>query len=129
MINRSVGVRPGPTSGAGLTLITEQLSLGTMTSALLLREARKRAGLTQRQLAERLGVAQPQVARWESGRAAPSFERLKAVLAVCGLDVEISLAPRDEDTRRMLAVQATRTPDELIDELTALAALSDSPSA
>ena len=69
-----------------------------MTSALLLREARKRAGLTQRQLAERLGVAQPQVARWESGRAAPSFERLKAVLAVCGLDVEISLAPRDEDT-------------------------------
>ena len=109
-------------------MIAEQLSLEAMTSALLLREARKRAGLTQRQLAERLGVAQPQVARWESRRATPSFERLKAVLAVCGLDMEISLAPRDEDTRRMLAVQATRTPDELIDELTALAALTDSTS-
>ncbi len=42
--------------------------------------------------------------------------------------MEISLAPRDDHTRRMLAVQATRTPDELIDELAALAALSDSKS-
>jgi transcriptional regulator with XRE-family HTH domain len=95
-----------------------------VTSALHLREARKRAGLTQRQLAERLEVAQPRIARWESGRAAPSLERVKSVLAICGLDLIVSLAPRDEETRRMLTIQATRTPDELIDQIAGFAGVT-----
>ena len=32
-------------------------------------EARKKAGLTQKQLAERMGVSQPAVAKMESGRS------------------------------------------------------------
>lgn len=94
-----------------------------MVSALLLREARKRASLTQAQLAQRLGVPQSQIARWESGRAAPSFERLAIVVAACGLDVTFTLGARDEESRRMLALQRGRTSDELVEELTAWNAL------
>ena len=36
----------------------------------LIREARKRAGLTQRELAERAATTQSSVARWESGSTA-----------------------------------------------------------
>jgi transcriptional regulator with XRE-family HTH domain len=42
----------------------------------LIREARLRAGLTQRELATRAKTSQPAVARWESGDVVPSFERL-----------------------------------------------------
>ncbi len=37
----------------------------------LLREARQSARLTQRELADRLGVPQPAVARWEAGVREP----------------------------------------------------------
>jgi transcriptional regulator with XRE-family HTH domain len=103
--------------------ITNMLYLTPMVSALLIREARKRALLTQAQLAQRLGVPQPQIARWESGRAAPSFERLGSVVAACGLDLTFSLATRDQESRQMLALQKGRTPDELVDQLTAWNAL------
>jgi transcriptional regulator with XRE-family HTH domain len=36
--------------------------------ANLIREARKRRGITQQELALEIGVSQPEVARWESGR-------------------------------------------------------------
>jgi predicted nucleotidyltransferase/DNA-binding XRE family transcriptional regulator len=50
-----------------------------MTNAL--RDARRRAGLTQRQLAERSGVAQPNIAAYESGRRRPSEAMLQRLLA------------------------------------------------
>ena len=54
--------------------IALMLFLLLMLSALLIREGRLRAGLTQCALAGRLGVAQSQVARWERGRTTPSLE-------------------------------------------------------
>ncbi len=48
-----------------------------------LRELRERAGLSQAQLAQRSGVAQPNIAAYESGRRNPSasmFDRLRAAM-------------------------------------------------
>ena len=53
------------------------------TSALWLRAARRSAGLTQTQLAERLGVDQSQVARAESGRVELSAANLDRYLRAC----------------------------------------------
>ncbi len=39
-------------------------------------DARNRAGLTQQELARRMGTAQPMVARLESGRTRPSMRTL-----------------------------------------------------
>jgi predicted nucleotidyltransferase/DNA-binding XRE family transcriptional regulator len=49
--------------------------------------SRRAQGLTQRQLAERLGVTQPQIARWESnGYRSASLERLDAVARALGIN-------------------------------------------
>lgn len=57
--------------------------------AAALRERRQAAGLSQRLLAARSGVPQPNIAAYESGRRVPSpgtLERLVAVLSVPTLD-------------------------------------------
>lgn len=67
--------------------------MSASTPARLLREARARAGLTQRALAARAGVAQSVVARIESGRANPSWTTLTALLDAAGFAMHPALAP------------------------------------
>jgi transcriptional regulator with XRE-family HTH domain len=50
-----------------------------------LKELRKEAGLTQADLAERLGVEQPTVQRWEGGRREPSLSTLEQIARVLGV--------------------------------------------
>lgn len=63
-----------------------------MKAARLLRTARRRAGLSQRELADAAGVAQPAIARIESGRVQPRVDTLDRLLEGCGWDLEV--APR-----------------------------------
>lgn len=63
--------------------------------AQLVREARRRAGLTQVELADRAGTGQPTIARWESGRTAISVDDVVRLVRLCGLDVEFHLVTRD----------------------------------
>lgn len=44
-----------------------------------IKKARKAAGVTQKQLAERMGVYQKDVSRWENGEHAPSIELLAGI--------------------------------------------------
>lgn len=60
------------------------------------REARKRAGLTQRELAERAGTTQSAIARLESGRTTPTFDTVLRLVRLCGLDLDIMLVERDD---------------------------------
>ena len=60
-----------------------RLAEGQETSALWLRAARRAAGLTQSELARRLGVDQSQVARAESGRVELSAANLDRYLRAC----------------------------------------------
>ena len=62
----------------------------------LIREARRRAGLTQAELATRAGTSQPGIARWEAGRTAVSLDDVLRLVRLCGFDLEIMLVPRDE---------------------------------
>ena len=59
----------------------------------LIRQARKRAGLTQAELAANAGTTQSAVARWESGGASPSLETLQRIVEACGLELRYGLAP------------------------------------
>src|SRR5947199_9736577 len=67
-----------------------------MLSASLIVEARRRAGLSQRELASRLGKRQAEIARWERGHVVPSLERLHDVVAGCGFALTVGLAAADD---------------------------------
>lgn len=93
------------------------------TGADLIVEARKRAGLTQRDLAERAGTTQSSVARWESGGSEPSFETVIRLLRLCGFVLNVQLESVDDGFHDDWA-QAQRllmlTPQERIDSNTAM---------
>jgi|SRR5680860_662671 len=78
----------------------------------LVREARRRVGLTQRELAERAGTTQSAIARIETGRSTPTFDTVLRLLRLCGLDLDIMLVERDDSdwfqAQRLLEL----TPDE-----------------
>ncbi len=55
-----------------------------MNAAAILRAARIRAGLTQRELARQAGIAQPAVSRIERGGVSPRAATLERLLRACG---------------------------------------------
>ena len=56
-----------------------------------IREARKRVGMSQELLAERMEVSRQAVAKWESDRSAPSAERLFRLAEVLGTTTQFLL--------------------------------------
>ena len=54
-----------------------------------------RAGVSQRELAERAGTAQAAISRIETGREQPTVDRLAQVLAALGWRMAIDLEPID----------------------------------
>jgi predicted transcriptional regulator len=54
----------------------------------MLRHARRRAGLTQRQLAATVGIPQETIARIEAGRVDPRVGTLDRLLEGCGFGLE-----------------------------------------
>jgi transcriptional regulator with XRE-family HTH domain len=65
-----------------------------MTAAQIIREARLKAGLTQAELATRLGRERAQVARWEIGGQEPSYANLRSAVEACGFVLRIDIAER-----------------------------------
>jgi transcriptional regulator with XRE-family HTH domain len=57
----------------------------------LIRELRRRTGLTQEKFAAKLGVTFPTINRWENGRARPSplaLQRIEELIRTMGRDGE-----------------------------------------
>ena len=96
----------------------------TPDPASLLRAARRRAGLTQRELASRAGTAQSVVARIESGQTSPAAATLARLLAAAGFETRTELAPLSvpasymlDDVARILRL----TPEARLQELANMA--------
>ena len=92
-----------------------------MTGGAIIREARKRRGITQGQLAQRLGTTQSSVARLEGGRSDPRLGTVLAAVRACDLDLHLSLTEPDWDHRRLiddsLALTQAERLEDLIDRL------------
>ncbi len=63
-----------------------------MNAAVVIRAARRRAGLTQAQLAQRAATTQSAVAAYESGARQPSMATLNRVVLAAGFSVSWALA-------------------------------------
>ncbi len=104
---------PGPTTAANI----EQVA------ANLLKLARIKAGVSQRQMAQAAGVPQSTVARIESGAMQPTLPLLYRLLAAVDLEPRIRVEAYDDhddvlDRRRQrfpeVAAAAERARDELL---------------
>ena len=70
---------------------------------------RHERGLTQAQLAERMGKKQPAIARFESGRVWPSLEFLQDLAEALELRLVMRLEPK-EGQKRATQVAETKAP-------------------
>jgi len=73
-----------------------RLQISPSVAGSLILAARLKSGLTQRELADRLGISQPTVAAYESGRRQPTVPTLMRWLAAAGFDLRMTLAPHDD---------------------------------
>jgi transcriptional regulator with XRE-family HTH domain len=84
-----------------------------------LRTARRSAGLTQRQLADELGVESVTVSRWERGVTTPSLPRLRRVAELTGTTTSDLVRAPDAATSHAVELAALR------EELAATRAIVD----
>jgi uncharacterized protein len=61
--------------------------------AVLLRDARLHAGLSQAELAERASTSQSAINRYERGLVEPSIATLRRLLLACGVELKLGLLP------------------------------------
>src|SRR6266545_2488239 len=90
------------------------------TAATLLRQARTRAGLSQRALARRASTSQSVIARIEAGQSSPTWDTLERLLGAADFDVTAQVEPRVvvgshmlDDVPRILQM----TPEQRLEEV------------
>ena len=96
-----------------------------MVSWAIVQEARRRAGLTQRELAARAHTSQSAIARIERGRQVPSIETLQRILRACDLELRLRIVPRDRHDDDLIDATLDLSPEERIravEEMTRVAA-------
>ena len=92
----------------------------TISAARLVRQARRAAGLTQAQLAERMGTTQSAVARLESPDANPRVENLERALVAAGHGLELRAVPQQQPVdETSIAENLKRTPEQRLAAMTA----------
>lgn len=98
-----------------------------------LKEIRAKKGLSQAELAKRLGVTQQAVGRWERDKNLPDNDVLKKISSLFGVSIDFLLdnhtCPKDglppltpKDER-----QIARDLENIVDSLNGAAAMSDDP--
>ena len=84
-----------------------------MDAARALREARRRAGVSQAALARRAGTSQATISAYESGRKQPSVETLSRLLAALGCRLAVEAGGARRPSRAELARVARALADVL----------------
>jgi transcriptional regulator with XRE-family HTH domain len=93
----------------------DRQTLSRLDASALVREARQIAGLTQGELAERLGTTQSAVSNWERGRDEPRVSTLARVLQACGFEADLTFRRHDDVDRAQIRRHLDYTPAERLD--------------
>jgi predicted nucleotidyltransferase/DNA-binding XRE family transcriptional regulator len=81
-----------------------------MNVAATIHHARTRAGLSQVDLAKKVGTSQPALARYETGVALPTLPTLERLLRGCGQRLELRTDDADERTTSASSVRGQLGP-------------------
>ena len=84
----------------------------SMEPSLLVKRARQAAGLTQAELAGRLGINQPEIARLEAPGANPRIRTLDRVVAATGQSLTLDLEPPTGIDETLIAASLRTPPSE-----------------
>ncbi len=83
-----------------------------MEPGKLVAEARKRAGFTQADLAERVGTTQSSIARLERGGNDPSWGRVNQLIEACHLTLDVALTIPDDAELATIRRNLDLTPEQ-----------------
>src|ERR671930_1059805 len=102
-------------------MIAQMLSSRSMDAGRMVRYARRRAGLTQRALAERAGIPQPAIARMERGAVRSRLDTVLHVLDAAGFTLEVMPEIGLGVDRSLIRAALERSPEERIQAATVAA--------
>jgi len=94
-----------------------------MNGGIVIRQARRRAGISQAELARRLRTRQSVIARWETLVTSPTFDSVVTACRACGFSLDWRLRPLDEDDDRVIDEQRARTPADRVASVVNVVAL------
>lgn len=66
----------------------------SVDSGQLIAQARRRSGLSLRELANRAGTSHSAIAAYEHGRTSPTMATLERILTAAGFAIDVTLSPR-----------------------------------
>ena len=75
-----------------------------MTIGNVIRKYRKELGMTQEEMAGRLGVTTPAVNKWERGHTQPDISLLAPIARLLGITTDILLSFRDDLTEEEISL-------------------------
>jgi len=87
------------------------MAKGAATAGELLHQARRLAGLSQAELAQRAGIAQSVVSVYESGRRQPALSTLEGLIAATGHDLHVEVREPDSGLERLTGILGRRVKD------------------
>jgi transcriptional regulator with XRE-family HTH domain len=93
----------------------DRRTLSRLDAGVLVREARLIAGLSQGELAERVGTTQSAVSNWERGRDVPRVDTLGRILQACGFEADLTFRRHDDVDRTQIVRLLDCTPDERLE--------------
>lgn len=86
-------------------------------AGIWIREARLRAGLSQQELARRVGTSQSLVARWECGQVDPRFSTVVRAIRACGFDLALGVVTYDHDHDLLVRENLRLAPKERLQRM------------
>src|SRR5690349_18007948 len=92
--------------------MTQSYVRNPSSAAALVQLARLKAGLSQRELAERAAVPTTMISAYERDRRQPTLETLRKLLRAAGFDLRLELAPYDLHDDVLEALERNRSADE-----------------
>jgi len=92
-------------------------TLATLQTGRLIREVRGRRGLTQSDLARRIGTTQSAVSNWERDRDTPRVDTLARILDACGFEADMTFRRHDDVDRAQIRENLAMTPAERLESV------------
>ena len=93
-------------------------TLSSLRTGLLIREARRHAGLTQAELASRLATKQSAISNWERGIDVPRVDTLARILEACGFEADLTFRRLDDVDRSQITGALDQSPEERLETVT-----------